>query len=88
MKAMEQKTKYLWTFSKKGSLSIVLTDDGVHTKRMLFGKKYRNKIYSKFDSKHLFHVYYSQLSQKRRCFYSVVIESALENASGKVHHKP
>jgi hypothetical protein len=40
------------------------------------------------DSKHLSLVYYSQWSQKRRCFYSVAIESALENANGKVHHKP
>ena len=36
----------LW-FCKKEALSIVLTD-GVHTKRMLFGKKSWNKVYSKF----------------------------------------
>lgn len=40
------------------------------------------------DSKHFSHIYYSQWSQKRGCFYSVAIESALENSNGKVHHKP
>jgi hypothetical protein len=39
------------------------------------------------DSKHLSRVFYSQWSQKRRCFYRVAIDSALENAIGKVHHK-
>jgi hypothetical protein len=36
----------------------------------------------------LSHVYYSQWSQKRICFYSIAVESAVENANGKANQKP
>lgn len=57
-------------------------------KECCLGRSLEIKSIVNFYSKHLSHVYCRQWSQKRRCFYSVAIESALENANGKVHHKP
>jgi len=65
-------------------LSNVLADIGVHMKRMRFGKKSLNKIYSKFGIKTCLMFI---IHKKRRCFYSVAIDSVLENAIGKVHYK-
>jgi len=68
-------------------LSNVLADIGVHMKRMRFGKKSLNKIYSKFGIKTCLMFIIHNGLKKRRCFFSVAIDSALENANRKVHHK-